>query len=120
MFALNAQNAVVYALLCGGLVGATFFVAAMISAWRALIALASRAARLPERERLMFQITGAVLVFATLRSLPENNAALFSVDLLLQYPAMLYLATLHAVREPARPRVVRIARMDSAARPRWA
>ena len=94
LYAENAQNAVLYALLCGGLIGATFFVAAMISAWRALIALTSRAARLPERERLMFQITGAILVYATLRSLPENNAALFSVDLLLQYPAMLYISGL--------------------------
>jgi O-antigen ligase len=100
LFAENAQNAVLYALLCGGLIGATFFVAAMISAWRALIALASRAARLPERERLMFQITGAVLVFLTLRSLPENNAALFSVDLLLQYPAMLYLVSLRTASAP--------------------
>ena len=119
LFALNAQNAFVYALLCGGVVGATFFVAAMISAWRALIALALRAWRLPERERLMFQMTGAVLVFATLRSLPENNAALFSVDLLLQYPAMLYLVALHAVREPVRPRsgVIRFGRLYSNANP---
>jgi hypothetical protein len=107
LFAWNAQNAFVYALLCGGVVGATFFVVAMISAWRALIALALRASRLPERERLTFQITGAILVFATLRSLPENNAALFSVDLLLQYPAMLYLVGLMRVEEWPRRRVRR-------------
>jgi hypothetical protein len=122
LFALNAQNAFLYALLCSGLIGAAFFVAAMISAWRALVALAARAARLPERERLMFQVTGAVLVFATLRSFPENNAALFSVDLLLQYPAMLYLITLRAVREPARPRrgIIRVGRTYANADPRWA
>ncbi len=98
LFNWNAQNALVYALLCGGIVGATFFVIAMISAWRALVSLAMRAAYLPEGQRLMFQITGSVLVFATLRSIPENNAALFSVDLLLQYPAMLYLVALNRNR----------------------
>jgi len=94
LFNWNAQNALVYALLCSGIVGATFFVIAMISAWCALVNLAMRAAHLPERQRMMFQITGALFVYATLRSIPENNAALFSVDLLLQYPAMLYLVAL--------------------------
>ena len=96
LFGANAQNAFIYALLCGGIFGAAFFTLAMMVCWRALIALSLRARRLPERERMMFQITGALFVFATLRSLPENNAAVFSVDLLLQYPAMLYLVTLYS------------------------
>lgn len=91
LFYWNAQNAFVYALLCGGIVGATGFVIAMLSAWRALARLARRAGELPAHERQMFQITGALLIFYTLRSIPENNAAVFSIDLLLQYPAMLYL-----------------------------
>lgn len=96
LFGVNGQNAFIYALLCGGVFGALFFTVAMLACWRALSALALRVRRFPERERMMFQITGALFVFATLRSLPENNAALFSVDLLLQYPAMLYLITLNS------------------------
>ena len=99
----NAQNAVLYALLCAGLVGATFFVIGFAAAWRALLSLLSRIRRLPLRERTMIQITGAILVFSTLRSIPENEAGLFSVDLLLQYPAMVYLAVLAlALRQGAR------------------
>ena len=104
----NAQNAVLYALLCAGIVGAFFFLVAFLLAWRALIFLIRRIRRLEPRERRMVQITGGILVFATLRSIPENNAALFSIDLLLQFPAMLYLATLRErlVRESRQPRAV--------------
>jgi O-antigen ligase len=102
LFDWNAQNAFIYALLCGGLIGGGLFVTAMLSAWRALLVAAKHVARFSERERQMFQITGALLVFNTLRSIPENNAAVFSVDLLLQYPAMIYLIGLAARAE--RPR----------------
>ena len=96
LFEVNAQNAVVYALLCGGLIGATFFVVAMVTAWKALLALVLTIRRLPRQERAMFQVTGAILVFSTLRSYPENEATVFSIDLLLQYPAMIYLVVLAA------------------------
>jgi O-antigen ligase len=95
MFSVNASNAVVYALLTAGAVGAIFFVVAMLASWRALLALIGRVKFLPEPQRRMLQITGGLLVFATLRSIPENNAAVFSVDLLLQYPAMIYLVVLY-------------------------
>ena len=94
LFAINAQNALIYALLCGGVVGATSFAVAMGAAWNALFSIVLAVGRLPRRERIMFQITGAILVFSTLRSYPENEAAVFSVDLLLQYPAMVYLSVL--------------------------
>ena len=84
----------IYALLCAGAVGAGFFVLAMVASWKALLATVGEANRLPRDERVMFQIAGAILVFSTLRSIPENNAALFSIDLLLQYPAMVYLVLL--------------------------
>jgi hypothetical protein len=94
IFGCNAQNAWLYALMCGGVVGMVFFSAAMLAAWRALIVIAARASPLPSFERRMFQITGTFLVFCTLRSIPENNAAVFSIDQLLQYPAMIYLSLL--------------------------
>jgi len=94
LFHVNAQNAVIYALICGGLVGAGFFVTALVSAIRALIRMTARGGSLPGPERKMLQITGGLLVFYLLRSIPENNAALFSVDLLLQYGAMIYLCEL--------------------------
>lgn len=102
LFGVNASNALVYALISGGLIGTICFVAAMLSAWRALFGLLPQASSLPERDRLMFQICGALLVLSSLRSIPENNATVFSVDLLLQYPAMMYLMTLSNWRGSAR------------------
>jgi O-antigen ligase len=99
----NAQNALLYALLCAGVVGAAFFVISFGASWHALLRLIMRIRRLPRRERTMVQIAGAILVFSTLRSIPENNAALFSVDLLLQYPAMIYLALLHSYAKRSPP-----------------
>lgn len=91
----NAQNAVVYALLNTGFLGTSFFVLGMAAAWASLAGLLKRFSRLTQHERFMVTVTGALLAFNTLRSIPENNAALFSIDLLLQYPAMVYLAVLH-------------------------
>lgn len=112
----NAQNALLYALLCAGIVGAFFFLVAFLLAWRALVFLVWRIRRLGPFERRMVQITGGLLVFATLRSIPENNAAVFSVDLLLQYPAMLYLVTL---RERVARELRRAQSVDGRAWRRW-
>jgi O-antigen ligase len=90
----NAQNALVYALLNTGVIGAAFFLLAMLAAWSNLLWLLFTRRGLLQTEGLFVTIAGAMLVFNTLRSIPENNAALFSIDLLLQYPAMVYLAVL--------------------------
>ncbi len=102
LFGWNGQNALIYAMVCTGVVGTVPFVAAMVSSWRALILLITRLRSLSASERRMVEITGAILVFSTLRSYPENNAALFSVDLLLQYPAMIYLVVLSSKRTVSR------------------
>ena len=47
----------------------------------------------PDERTTLLQVAG-VLAFLTMRSYPENCAALFSVDLLLQLPAMVYLGEL--------------------------
>ena len=101
----NAQNAILYALLCAGVVGAAFFIISFASAWRALVSAVWSLNERPDAQRRMVQIAGGILVFSTLRSIPENNAALFSVDLLLQYPAMIYLVLLSARRLHPNPRV---------------
>ena len=52
------------------------------------------------------------MTFVTIRSYPENCAALFSVDLLLQLPAILYIGELdrHLKQAAAVRRVVHAAR----------
>ncbi|TFF25106.1 O-antigen ligase family protein [Jiella endophytica] len=96
----NAQNALLYALMCSGLVGASGFVLAMLAAWANLLRANLRYGDLSQEDREMLMITSGILVFSTLRSVPENQAAVFSIDLLLQYPAMTYLAMLVNRRRP--------------------
>ena len=90
----NAQNGVLYALLCGGFLGG--------GAWTLGFAIAlvylARAAWWPDivpaGDSMLFAQVAGLMVFFTLRTIPENAAALFSVDLMLQLPAMVYLGVL--------------------------
>jgi len=87
----NAQNAVIYAVMNAGFLGAAGFVLATLLTWLALARLVQRRHWMDHDENTMLMITGAIVVFSTLRSIPENNAAVFSIDLLLQYAAMIYI-----------------------------
>jgi O-antigen ligase len=90
----NAQNAVLYALLCGGFLGGAGYIGGLVLSWVLLVRALRHRHLLPPGERTtLLQIAG-VLAFLTMRSYPENCAALFSVDLLLQLPAMVYLGEL--------------------------
>jgi hypothetical protein len=51
-------------------------------------------------ERLLLIQVGGVMAYLTVRNIPENTAALFSVDLLLHAPMLAYLGVL--VRERRR------------------
>ena len=87
----NAQNAILYALLCGGFLGGSGYIAGLVLSWVFLVrALRHRHLLQSDEQITLLQVAG-VLTFLTLRSYPENCAALFSVDLLLQLPTMVYL-----------------------------
>ena len=43
---------------------------------------------------------GGIMAYLTIRNIPENTAALYSVDLLLHAPLLAYLGTLERVRGP--------------------
>jgi O-antigen ligase len=90
----NAQNAVLYALLCGGFLGGAGYIGGLALSWVLLARALRRRRLLPPDERTMLLQVAGVLAFLTMRSYPENCAALFSVDLLLQLPAMVYLGEL--------------------------
>jgi O-antigen ligase len=90
----NAQNAVLYALLCGGFLGGAGYIGGLVVSWVLLAGTLRRRHLLPPDERTILLQVAGVLAFLTIRSYPENSAALFSVDLLLQLPAMVYLGEL--------------------------
>jgi O-antigen ligase len=93
----NAQNAVLYALLCGGFLGGAGYIGGLVLSWVLLARALRRRHLLPPDERTTLLQVAGVLAFLTMRSYPENCAALFSVDLLLQLPAMVYLGELDRV-----------------------
>ncbi len=87
----NTQNAILYALLCGGFLGGAGYIGGLILSWVLLArALSRRHLMQPDERTTLLQVAG-VVAFLTMRSYPENCAALFSVDLLLQLPAIVYL-----------------------------
>ncbi|HUA32328.1 MAG TPA: hypothetical protein VMA09_01885, partial [Candidatus Binataceae bacterium] len=56
--------------------------------------------RIPARDSALFVQVAGLMVFFALRTIPENTAALFSVDLMLQLPAMVYLGELMRAQAP--------------------
>lgn len=87
----NAQNAILYALLCSGFIGGAGFVGGLLISWVLLARALSCQHRMTRSERTTLLQVAGVLAFMTMRSFPENCGALFSVDLLFQLPVMVYL-----------------------------
>ena len=90
----NAQNAGLYALLCGGFLGGVGFIGGLALSWVLLVRAYRRRYLMTKSERTTLLQVAGVLAFMTMRSYPENCSALFSVDLLLQLPAVVYLGEL--------------------------
>ena len=114
----NAQNAALYALLCGGSIGGAGFIAGLAIAWVMLLRALRRRDLLKPVERLTLIQTAGLLAFFTMRSYPENSAALYSVDLLVLLPAIVFIA--EADRKLRRMVPVRIVRPDADYRARAA
>jgi O-antigen ligase len=90
----NAQNGVLYALLCAGFLGGSGYVAGLAVSCLTLLRIAWRRHWLDPAERITFARIAGIMAFFTLRAYPENCSALFSIDLLLQLPAIVYLGEL--------------------------
>ncbi|MGA7872482.1 MAG: O-antigen ligase family protein [Candidatus Binatus sp.] len=90
----NAQNGVLYALLCGGFLGGGAWTLGFAIALVYLARALWRPDIVPVDDSMLFAQVAGLMVFFTLRTIPENTAALFSVDLMLQLPAMVYLGVL--------------------------
>lgn len=90
----NASNGFVYALLSGGGAGAVLYLGGLALFWRRLFDLARGYVKVPDGHRRTTLQVGAVAAFLTLRHVFENTSALFSVDLLLLAPAIVYVGEL--------------------------
>jgi hypothetical protein len=94
----DAQNGVLYSLLCGGFLGGGAWILGFVIALAYLARATLRQDIVPAREKMLFAQVAGIMVFFLLRTIPENTAALFSVDLMLQLPAMIYLGVLMRTR----------------------
>lgn len=110
----DGQNGILYALLCGGFAGGFGFVAGLVAAWAMMLRLLWRINMVPPDERVTFVQVAAIMTFFTLRTIPENCAALYSVDLMIQLPAIVYIGELDrrlksvmAARQMIRPSAMR-------------
>jgi O-antigen ligase len=90
----NAQNGPLYALLCGGLIGGAGYIGGLLLSWIMLIQALRWRNLLRDSERQTLLIVTGVMAFLTMRNIPENCAALYSIDLLLQLPALVYISEL--------------------------
>lgn len=90
----NAQNSVLYSLLCGGFLGGGAWTLGLAIALVYLARAAWQPDIVPAGDSMMFAQVAGLMVFFTLRTIPEVAAAWFSVDLMLQLPAMVYLGAL--------------------------
>lgn len=89
----HMHNSYLHAMIHSGIIGAAFFLAAIVSVWvlivRSGLLRMTRSVRGRDQALLMESIM--ILGFLTARSLFESTAAFFGVDLLLLVPTMAYL-----------------------------
>ena len=90
---LNAHmhNSLLHAMVQTGLLGTIPFVTALILGWIALIKVFIVRHTLPPVHRHLVAQAGALLMFLSLRTIPESTGAFFGVDSLLLIPILLYL-----------------------------
>ena len=87
----HMHNATLHALIQTGFLGAIPFVCAVLWAWFILIKTLRNIDRLsPANKTVLVQVAG-MLVFLSVRSLPESTGAFFGIDWLLLGPLLLYL-----------------------------
>ncbi len=90
----HVHNSYLQALLNGGLVGGIPYVASWVAGWFLFFKLQKRRLRLIAEDRICLLEAGTVMMFFTIRAIPETTTASFSVDLLVMVAVYVYLETL--------------------------
>ena len=105
----HSQNSYLQALLNGGIFGAIPYFGSWIAGWLLFFKLQKMRFRLAPQDRLSVLESGTVMMFFTIRAIPETTTASFSVDLLVMVAVYVYLETLWAqVRAPRRWMLVQL------------
>ena len=78
----------------GGIVGAIPYTFSWVMGWILFFKLQKRRPRMSPRDRLHLLEAGTVMMFFTVRSIPETTSAEFGVDLLVMVAIYVYLEVL--------------------------
>ena len=92
----HVHNSYLQALLNAGILGGIPYVASWIAGWVLFFRLQKRRRLLRPEDRLALLEAGTVMMFFTVRSIPETTTASFAVDLLVMAAVYVYLETLAA------------------------
>lgn len=90
----HVHNSYLQALLNGGVLGGIPYFASWVAGWILFYKLQKRADRLDPDSRIQVLECGAVMMFFTVRAIPETTTASFSVDLLVMVAVYVYLECL--------------------------
>jgi O-antigen ligase len=90
----HAHNSFLQALLNGGIVGAIPYSASWLAGWIVFFRLRNKWNWLSKEDRLCLLESGTVMMFFTVRAIPETTTASFAVDLLVMIAVYVYLETL--------------------------
>jgi O-antigen ligase len=100
----HVHNSYLSALMNAGIVGGIPYLASWITGWILFFRIQKRSAQLRPENRICLLEAGTVMMFFTVRAIPETTTAEFSVDLLVMAAVYVYLEILAAsmVSRPVR------------------
>jgi len=87
----HMHNSFIHALVQTGLAGTIPFITAFLFAWLLLIKALRNRATLPRVHRHLLIQVAAIMVFFSLRTIPESTGAFFGIDWILLAPILAYL-----------------------------
>ncbi|MBI5641486.1 MAG: O-antigen ligase family protein [Nitrospirae bacterium] len=98
----HVHNTYLYALLTSGFLGTAAFIIGLGWTWRMFYLTLKKGIADKLGHRVPFILCGGILMFFTVRSIPEVSGALFSVDYMLMLPVLVYIGILY--QQEDRPR----------------
>ena len=100
----HVHNSYLQAMLNGGIFGAIPYFASWVAGWMLFFRLQKRRARLSPKDRVCLLEAGTVMMFFTVRAIPETTTASFAVDLLVMVAVYVYLESLSSQMKAKRLR----------------
>lgn len=87
----HMHNSIMQALIQTGILGASFFISALLLAWIMLLKILKRTRDLSNSEKHNVILIAGLLAFLSFRTIPESTGAFFGVDWMILAPIYLYI-----------------------------